>query len=310
MRPKGRSADQEVARVAGAQHGVITRTQLLAAGVSPGGIKRRAAKGVLHRELRGVYRVGHRAPSVEAHYLAAILACGEGAALSGRAAAFHYGLIRGPAPPPEVTVSAGLRVHGVRTRRVRRIERMETTVHRSVPITTVARTLLDLAAELPLEDLARVCHEAEVRYHVDASAIARVAARHPRSPGIAKLREIFTGQVSVTLSILERRFLDVLRGNGLPLPVTNRRAHGRYVDCRWAAHRLTVELDSYRFHHSRHAWEQDRRREREARSHGDEFRRYTYRDVVEDRTFMLAELRELLAARSTNAARLPPRTAR
>ena len=66
------------------------------------------------------------------------------------------------------------------------------------------------------------------------------------------------------------------------------------VDCRWPEHALTVELDGYRYHHSRHAWEQDRRREREARSRGDEFRRYTYGDVCEDATLMLRELSALL----------------
>jgi very-short-patch-repair endonuclease len=66
------------------------------------------------------------------------------------------------------------------------------------------------------------------------------------------------------------------------------------VDCRWPEQRLTVELDGYRFHNSRHSWEKDRRREREARARGDEFRRYTYGDVMEDPRFMLAELRVLL----------------
>ena len=98
----------------------------------------------------------------------------------------------------------------------------------------------------------------------------------------------------MTLSKLEALFLDLLRDNGLPLPITNRPAGGRRVDCRWPAHRLTVELDGYRFHNSRHSWEQDRRREREARARGDDFRRYTYGDVMENATLMLAELRPLL----------------
>jgi hypothetical protein len=98
----------------------------------------------------------------------------------------------------------------------------------------------------------------------------------------------------VTLSELERAFLRRLKVAGLPLPQTNKPARGRRVDCRWPDRRLTVELDSYRYHHSRHAWEEDRRREREARARGDEFRRYTYGDVVERPRLMLAELRELL----------------
>ena len=98
----------------------------------------------------------------------------------------------------------------------------------------------------------------------------------------------------VTLSKLERRFLELLREAGLVFRETNRPAGGRRVDCRWPEQRLTVELDSYRYHHSRHAWEQDRRREREARARGDEFRRYTYGDVFERPRLMLSELRALL----------------
>ena len=100
--------------------------------------------------------------------------------------------------------------------------------------------------------------------------------------------------VPVTLSELEREFLQVLREAGLPLPRTNRPAGGRRVDCIWEVHRLIVELDSYRFHSSRHAWEQDRRREREARARGYEFRRYTHGDVFEQPEPMLRELHDLL----------------
>jgi hypothetical protein len=98
------------------------------------------------------------------------------------------------------------------------------------------------------------------------------------------------------LSKLEARFVKLLRANGLPLPLTNRPAGGRRVDCRWPDHRLTVELDSYTFHNSRHSWEQDRRREREARARGDDFRRFTYGDVFERPTPILAELHAFFAA--------------
>lgn len=94
----------------------------------------------------------------------------------------------------------------------------------------------------------------------------------------------------MTLSRLEQRFLELLRERGWPLPVTNRPAGERYVDCRWPDLKLTVELDSYRFHNSRHAWEQDRQREREARRRGDDFRRYTWGDVFERTAALLDEL--------------------
>ena len=119
-------------------------------------------------------------------------------------------------------------------------------------------------------------------------------AGRPGNPGARKLRRIIHGDVHVTLSKLEAQFLELLRNADLPLPITNRPAGGRRVDCRWPEQRLTVELDGYQFHNSRHSWEQDRRREREARARGDEFRRYTYGDVFEHPTVMLGELTSLI----------------
>ena len=234
------------------------------------------------REYRGVYRVGHRAPSTEARYLAAVLAAGEGALLSGRAAAHLLGLLKRSAPPPEVIARTERRIEGVRTHRSRLLDVRDATVVRAIPVTTVPRTLVDVAAGLPVDALARACHEAGVRYRTTPAPVEAVLARRPSAPGAKKLRRIIHGDVHVTLSKLEARFLEHLRDAGLPLPITNRRAGSHRVDCRWPAHRLTVELDGYRFHNSRYSWEQDRHREREARARGDEFRRYTYGDVTEN----------------------------
>ena len=181
------------------------------------------------------------------------------------------------------------------THRVRHLDPRDVTRYRSIPITTVARTVIDLAASLTLDELARACHEAEVRHHLTQPQVEATLARRPNVPGAGKLHAIFDGDVPLILSKLERAFLTQLKRARLPLPRTNPKAGARYVDCRWPGRRLTIELDGYRYHHTRHAWEQDRRREREARARGDEFRRYTYGDVCEDRALMLNELRELLA---------------
>ncbi len=282
--------------MASAAHGLVTHQQMVAAGVTLGEIRWRLQTGALLREHRGVYRVGHRAPSVEARYLAAVLACGEEAVLSGRAAAYLWGLLRGSAPPAEVTAPTQRRVKGVRTRRVQQAMR-ESTVWRGIPITTVARTLVDLAAAVDETELARACHEAGVRHHTTPRDVEAVLARCPSAKGAATLRAVLSGEVRVTLSELERRFLRRLRSAELPLPQTNRLAGSKRVDCRWTGLKLTVELDSYRFHNSRHAWEQDHRREREARARGDEFRRYTYGDVFEHPRLMMAELGALLEPR-------------
>jgi very-short-patch-repair endonuclease len=122
----------------------------------------------------------------------------------------------------------------------------------------------------------------------------RATSQRPNTKGAKNLRAVVHGDEPVTLSRLERAFFELLREHGLPLPQTNKPAGGRRVDCRWPERRLTVELDSYRFHHSRHAWEQDRQREREARARGDEFRRYTYGDVFGDQRYVVTELRSLL----------------
>ena len=282
--------------MAARSHGVVTRRQLLAAGISVDEIKQRLGNGVLVRVHWGVYRVGHRAPSLEARYLAAVKACGDGAVPSGRAAAYMWGLVRGRAPDPEVTAPTQRSVRGVRTRRRRPMDRREQTVGRGIPITSVARTLVDLAAVLDEAQLARACHEAGVRHHTTPRQVEAILARRPNTPGARRLRAVLRGDIHVTLSKLEQQFLQRLKAAGLPLPQTNRPAGGRRVDCRWPALNLTVELDSYRYHHSRHAWEQDRHRAREARARGDEFRRYTYNDVSEDPNLMMAELRALIPA--------------
>jgi hypothetical protein len=280
--------------VASAAHGVVTRAEVLRAGVTDAEIKWRLGTGALIREHRGVYRVGHRAPSVEARYLAAVRACGRGAVLSHRPAAHLLGLVKGSPPRPEVTAPTVRRVTGVRTHRSPRFGSRDTTSWRGIPVTTVARTLVDVAHLLSTGDLARACHEAGVRHGTTPAQVEAVLARRPTSPGAGRLRRILHGDVRVTLSKLESLFLGRVSEAGLPLPETNRVAGGRRVDCRWPQYRLTVELDGYRYHSSRHAWERDRRREREARARGDEFRRYTYGDVFEEPALMLAELRALL----------------
>jgi very-short-patch-repair endonuclease len=285
MRPRDR-----IERLASRSHGVVNRAQLLAAGLTDAQIKRRLRSGELLQEYRGVYRVGHRAPSVEARYLAAVWACGSGALLSGRAAGHLLGIIATPPSMPEVTAPTERRVPGIATHRHR--TPVEATIWRGIPVTTPARTLVDLSSVLAVADLARACHEAGIRH---GTAPGEVEAILDRRQGARTLRRILRGDEHVSLSALERRFLALLRREGLPLPVTNRPAGGRYVDCRWAEQRLTVELDGYRYHSSRHAWELDRRREREAYARGDDFRRYTYGDVFEHPGPMLRELHRVLS---------------
>lgn len=288
--------DRTLASIADRQHGVVGHPQAVAAGVSARSLEKRLDKGSLIRVYPGVYRVGHIAPSMEADYMAAVVACGEGAVLSGRAAAQLLGLTQvAPAPEPEVTTQTERRIPGIATRRARRGYGRDAMTWKGIPVTTPARTLVDLAAAVYAGELARAVHEAAIRHGTTPADIEEVLGRRPTSPGARRLREVVHGDQGRLLSHLERAFIKLLRRARLPLPVTNRPAGGRLVDCRWPQQMLTVELDGYRYHASRHAWEKDRAREREAYARGDQFRRYTWGDVVENPDRTVRELRSVLS---------------
>jgi hypothetical protein len=157
-----------------------------------------------------------------------------------------------------------LRTKGIRTRRCRHIDPLDVTAFRGIPITTVPRTIVDIAADLTLDGLALACHEAGVRYKTTPARVDAVLARKPNAKGAAKARLVTHGDVNVALSQLERGFLRLMKLHNLPLPITNKVVSGRRVDCRWPDHRVTVELDSYQFHNSRYSWERGYDREREA----------------------------------------------
>ena len=292
-----RTAEQVIAELAEGAWGVVTRAELRAAGLSGAQITHRLARGDLIPVFPGVYRVGHRAPCLEAHYLAAVKACGEGAALSGLAAAHLWGITKQQPRVPEVTAPTERRIEGIRTHRARGgLDPREVASFEGIPLTTVARTLVDVAASLEPAVLAVACHEAGGRHGTTPREIEAVLARRPNARGANRLRRVLHGETKVALSRLEALFLELVRKAGLQPPEMNRLAGGRRVDCRWPQYGLTVELDSYRFHNSRHAWEQDRKREREAYARGDNFRRFTWEDLVERPQMIIAELRALLAA--------------
>jgi hypothetical protein len=294
MREESDNLDRRIGRLAGRQYGNVTREQLRALSMSSSAIGRCVRKGQLIQQHQGVYRVGHAARSTKATYMAAVLAGGDRAHLFGRAAGHLMKLLKGPPPPPEVIVTTNRRIKGVRVRREANLHPRDATTWQGIPTTTVARTLVDLAAVLTEEELGRAVHQAMVLYRTPPRDVEAVLARRPRSKGAGHLRSILRGDTRITLSKLESHFLDVCKTHELELPTTNKRIGGRYVDCRWPHRKLTVELDSYRYHASRHAWEQDRKREREARARGDDFRRYTWDDVTGNVEPVVRELRPII----------------
>jgi predicted transcriptional regulator of viral defense system len=296
MGAQDRKVERLLGRIASRAHGVVTVEELHEAGITRREVARRLQSGLLLAEFRGVYRVGHRAPSSEAHYMAAVKAAVTGGVLSGLAAAWAWGLVRTGPPLPDVTCPTERRIRGIRMHRSRRLHASEITTWKRIPTTTVPRTLVDLPSLLSFDDLTLAVHEADARHGTRPEHIEAVLSRYPNAKGATTLRAIALGDHPTLLSKLERHFRTLLRTNALDLPQTNRKQGAHYVDCRWPQHRLTVELDSYRFHRTRQAWEEDRQRERAARARGDEFRRYTWRDVVEEPAGTVAELRALLSA--------------
>jgi hypothetical protein len=136
----------------------------------------------------------------------------------------------------------------------------DSTERQGIPVATVPATLIAISSVLSFDELSRAVHEADVKHKVTGPHIERALGRHPRAKNRSRLLAIATGDAHVVLSRLERHFLALLRRHRLPLPQTNRQYGAGYVDCRWPTLRLTVELDSYRFHRTRRAWEQDRQR--------------------------------------------------
>jgi hypothetical protein len=285
-------------RLAFEHHGRVNRRQLMAEGIDAEQIKRWLRGGRLHAVHRGVYAVGHVAPSMHGDYSGAVLAGGGGAKLSHAPAAHVFKLTRGKRPPPpEITVptTAHRRRPGIVIHRVKALHPYDVTVHEGIPITSVPRVLLDMAPRLSPAKLGRACHEAWVHYNTTPAHVEACIARNPHKPGIAKLRYALGSDI--TLSDLEDGFLKLLAHHGLPLPRTNIDVKGDKVDCHWPQHGLTVELLSYRFHATRDAFEKDVARRRRSQHVA-----YTYGDVVERASDTAADLGQRLAL-----TRLAPR---
>lgn len=282
-----------VARKAYEQHGRVARWQLLAAGVDAKRIDRWVAARLLRPVLDGIYAVGHAAPSTYGDFMAAVLACGPGAVLSHRAAAFALTLLRGTAPPPEVTVptTAGRARPGIVIHRVKALDVLDTSTLDGIPITTVPRILLDLARTTKPKALTRLCHEAWVRHECGADRIEACIARNPRKPGAGRLRRALGSDV--TLSMLEDAFLVLLTTYDLPLPRTNINIKEDKVDCHWPRFGLTIELVTYRYHATRLGFETDIARQRRNNNLA-----YTYGDVIERAAATATELRPLLTTSS------------
>jgi very-short-patch-repair endonuclease len=291
-----RSVDAAIAGLAARQHGVVTRTQLTALGLGRGAIDHRVAIRRLHLVHRGVFAVGHSVLSRPGRWLAAVLAAGPEAALSHRSAAALWGIRESAAASVDVTAPRQCKRPGIRTHRVV-LRADEVTVHHGIPVTTPARTLLDLAAVLRPHQLERAVHETEYRRLTSPLSLDALLARHPRRRGTRALQTIVDrGNLGRTLtrSDFEIEFLAFLDAHALPRPLTNEPIGPYTVDAVWPAQRLVVELDSRQAHETARAFEQDRARDRHLLVRGYRVARITYRQLQDEQPTLAAELRALL----------------
>ena len=266
-----------IARIAGRQHGVVTVAQLRAARLDPHAIARRVAGGRLHRIFRGVYAVGHTGLSNGGRWMAAVLACGEGAVLSHRSAAELWRLLEVAEGPVHVTVPvaggrrqrAGLRIH-----RVPSLPEGATTRRSGIAVTTPARTLADIRPMMAPGRFRRAVRQAEILgLPVDAAVL--VPDR--------------------TASELERRFLALCRRRRLPPPEVNVWVGPYRVDFLWREQRVVVETDSYSFHRGQVAFEDDHERDNRLMALGYEVVRFTYWKVTNEPEQVAALLRTRFA---------------
>jgi very-short-patch-repair endonuclease len=294
-----RPPDVGVARIATEQHGVISRCQLTGLGVGAGSIQRRLEAGRLHRIHQGVYAVGHSDLTGRGRWMAAVLACGEGALLSHRSAAALWELLP--------TTAAGIDVTGARTihrqrricvHRPRRFDSSDRTIRDGIPVTTVARTLLDLAEAVSRPPLERAFEAAERLALLDLRAVEGVLDRARGRRGRKHLASIAMRyrEQPVTRSQLERRFLDLCRDASFPLPAVNASVAGFEVDVLWPAQRLIVELDGYEFHRTRLAFERDRLRDAELQLAGYRIVRVTHRRLIDEPRAVATSIRRLLGS--------------
>ena len=286
--------------LAARQHGVVSWPQLMDAGVGRGAIEHRVRVGRLHRIHRGVFAVGHRPLTREARWMAAVLACGDGAGLSHACATAHWEIRPYTGTWIDVTVptTAG------RTRRDRiRLHRSSTltaddvTTHRGIPVTTVARTLLDVAATLSEPALARTVEQSEIRRLFDLTKVETTLARNPNHPGAKQLRralELYRDD-EFSRSELEKALLALCDGHGIPRPLVNHLAEGKEVDFFWPDRRLIVEADGRETHFTIAAYEGDRARDARLLTLGYRVMRFTERQVRRDAATVAERLAAVLA---------------
>lgn len=281
--------NDRIAELAGRQYGVVSRAQLQGLGVGRGAIEKRSANGRLHRVYPGVFAVGHTALTREGRWLAAVLACGDGALLSHRSAGALWELVRYEGRRIDVNVPPGNRHRSKGAIIVHRAAR-EPATHQNIPTTTPTQTLTDLSYTLPQRAVERALEQAEKLQLLDVSKAG------PRLKHLIEQHDF-----APTRSELETAFLRLCRRHGLPRPHVNAQVEGEEVDFSWPEQRMLVETDSRLHHGTRAAFERDRAKDARLTSLGWRVVRFTYRQAIRDPQTVATVLSRCLATPAGSA---------
>jgi very-short-patch-repair endonuclease len=245
------------------QHGVVTRRQLLALGLSPKAIEHRLRTGQLRRLWRGVYVVGRPELTQHGRWMAAVLACGPGALLSHSSAAALWGIRPLHRGPIEISVPRATdpRQPGIRVHRRSSLRPDDATERDGIPVTSPACTLVDIAPGLAPRSREAAINEADKLDLVHPEQL-RAELEGVARPGATPLRMVLDrATFTLTDSDLERLFLPVARRAGLPKPETQPHVNGHRADFYWPDLKLVVEADGGRFHRTPLQQTQDRVRD-------------------------------------------------
>jgi Transcriptional regulator, AbiEi antitoxin len=290
-----------LAELARRQHGVVSLRQMVdRLGYSRSAVTRAAAAGRLHRVYRGVYAVGHTDLSSYGECLAAVLACGQRALLSHHSAAWLWGIARWSPVPISVTVLSPraprppIRLHHARALAADDRDEID-----RIPVMSVPRTALDLAATLRANWLLRLLERAEELRLFDLRHFEDLLARSRGHPGAGRLHralEVYR-PAPFTRSDTERLLRELMIDAGLPRPITGFVEAGYELDFYWPDLRFAVELDLYETHGSRQAFERDRERQEDLKLEGVEMVRITGQRLNREPTQVIERIGRLLEQR-------------
>jgi len=277
MREEIDPPDFAIARLAGRQYGVVSIGQLRELRVDKSGVGRRVRSGKLHRVHRGVYAVGYRGNGVGSRWMAAVLACGKGAALSHRSAASHWGWLDATAGPVDISVPTHCgraSRPGIRLHRRRSLTSRQVVTRRHIPVTTPAQTIADLRQAVPGWQWRRAVRQAEM---------------DGLRTGVA---------TDGTRSDLERDFLRLCRRNRIPAPEVNVKVGRWTVDFLWRRQGVAVETDFYDYHRGRIAFQDDHQRDLDLRRWGFAVHRFSESQINERPAEVVVDLRDALGLAS------------